>query len=124
MKHWMKWTPIACGMLFACSLVQISCVRGDTEKSAETIFNRRFTLTIRPSMTYEEVVKLAGGQGAKIGEDKSGSLPTAQYRWDGKRESILTVRFSDNKMLDATVRAPNGHTYLIKNSGEVVDITK
>ena len=90
----------------------------------ETIFNRRFIPTIKPAMTYEQVVKLAGVTGAKIGEDTKGTPPTVQYRWQGGRDSVLTVKFSNNKAIEATVLAPNKHTYLIRASGEVVDITK
>ncbi len=87
----------------------------------ETVFNRRFIPTIKPSMTYEQVVKLAGAPGAKTGEDPKGNPPTVQYRWQGGRDSVLTVKFANNKMIEATVLAPNKHTYLIRANGEVVE---
>jgi hypothetical protein len=75
-------------------------------------------------MTYEEIEKIAGAPGVKIGEDNNASPTTVQYRWNGGRNSVLTVKFGNNRMIDATVLAPNGHTYLIPNSGEISDITK
>jgi hypothetical protein len=75
-------------------------------------------------MTYEEVVKIAGAPGTIISEDKNVSPPIIQYRWNGGKDSVLTGRFGNNRMIDATVLAPNRHTYLIPNSGEISDITK
>ncbi len=90
----------------------------------DVTFNRRFIPTIKPMMTYDQIVKIAGAPGLKIGEDKNSSPPAVQYRWQGSRGSVLTARVSNNKMIDATVLGPNKHTYLIRNNGEVTDITK
>jgi hypothetical protein len=92
--------------------------------ATETIFNRRFIPNIKPAMTYDQVVKLAGVPGVKIGEDVKVVPPSVQYRWQGGRDSILTVKFSGNKLVEATVLGPNKHTYLVRAGGEVVDITK
>ena len=75
-------------------------------------------------MTYEQIVALAGAPGVRIDENKNVSPPAVHYRWNGGKDSVLTVKFSDNRMIEATILAPNRHTYLIRNSGEVVDITK
>ena len=124
MRHWKMRTPIPCMLLLACFLAQISCAGGGREGSSKAIFNRRFILTIKPMMTYDEIVKIAGSKGAKIGENREAFPPAVEYRWNGERDSVLTVRFSDKKMVEATVLAPNGHTYLIKKSGEIVDSTQ
>ena len=79
---------------------------------------------IKPMMTYEQIVKLAGAPGLKTGENKKISPPIIQYCWKGGRDSVLTANFANNKMTDAAVLAPNKHTYFIKSSGDVVDITK
>jgi len=89
-----------------------------------TIFNRRFIPSIKPAMTYDQVAKLAGVPGAKISEDAKAAPTIVQYRWRGGRDSILTVKFAGNRLTEATVLAPNKHTYLIRSSGEVIDITK
>jgi hypothetical protein len=71
----------------------------------ETVFNRRFIPTLKPQMTYEQIMKMAGGvPGTKIGEDKKAAPPVIQYRWKGGRDSVLTARFRNNRMMDATVQ--------------------
>jgi hypothetical protein len=124
MKHHVRWISIACVALIAFVCVPISCKKGDKSGVTATTFNRRFIPAIKPAMTYEQIAKIVGAPGAKIGENRSLSPPTVQYRWNGSRDSILTIQFGDNRMIDATVLAPNGHTYLIQNNGEVADITK
>jgi hypothetical protein len=91
----------------------------------ETVFNRRFIPTLKPQMTYEQIMKMAGGvPGTKIGEDKKAAPPVIQYRWKGGRDSVLTARFRNNRMMNATVLAPNGNTYEIRNNGEVVEASR
>jgi hypothetical protein len=90
----------------------------------ETVFNRRFIPTLKPQLSYEQIVKMAGGPGEKLGESKEGASRIVNYRWKGGRDSVLTVKLRDNKMVEATVLAPNGHTYKIQSNGEVADITK
>jgi hypothetical protein len=106
------------------AFVFVPLLYGGEPGVTETIFNRRFIPTIKPMMTYEQIVKIAGAPGLKL-EGKSQSSPgTVQYRWQGGRDSVLTVTFTSNKMADATVLAPNKHTYRIQKNGEVVDLTK
>ena len=113
---------IGCLALLMAATAQVSV--GAQAGVTETVFNRRFIPTIRPGMTYEQVMNLAGGPGLKTGENKKTTPATIQYRRKGGRGSILTANFAENKITDAAVLAPNKHTYLIKRSGEVVDITK
>ncbi len=99
-------------------------VAGGEPGVTDTTFNRRFIPTIKPMMTYEQIVKTVGAPGLKVGENKNASPPTIQYRWKGSRNSVLTVTLGNNKLINATVLAPNRHTYLIQSNGEVRDITK
>lgn len=118
----MIWIGVVGVIVFAGAYAQT----GSAEQSGitETVFNRRFIPTLKPQMTYEQIAKMAGAPGAKTGEDKKVTPPVVQYRWKGGRDSVLTVRFRGNKMMDATVLAPNGHTYQIRNNGEVVEASK
>jgi hypothetical protein len=97
---------------------------GNTPGVTETVFNRRFIPTLKPQLSYEQIVKIAGIAGEKIGESKDASSKIVSYRWKGGRDSVLTVKLRDNKMIEATVLAPNGHTYKIQSNGEVTDISK
>jgi|WetSurMetagenome_2_1015567.scaffolds.fasta_scaffold20370_3 hypothetical protein len=124
MKNMKQWIQAVLVALLACSCMQMTCKTGNKQGSANTTFNRRFIPTIKPAMTYEQIAQIAGAPGVKIGENNSASPPEIQYRWNGGKDSILTVKFAGNKMVEAAVRAPNGHTYLIQNNGEVVDITE
>jgi hypothetical protein len=120
-RRWMSWIL---AILIAGLGAQISCKTGKKPDAAAATFNRRFLPTIKPGMTYEEIAAIAGTPGTKVEENKNASPPAITYRWNGGKDSVLTVQFGNNKMIDATVLAPNGHTYLIPNSGEPTDITK
>lgn len=87
-----------------------------------TVFNKRFLPGIKPLMTYAQVVALAGAPGVKIDETAKTGPPTVRYRWKGGKRSILTARFSDNRLLDATVLVPNGRTFIIKKDGSTQDL--
>jgi hypothetical protein len=124
MKESKKWMQIILAITIAFIGAQISCKARDKPGVTATTFNKRFLPTIKPGMTYEEIVKIAGVPGAKVEENKNASPPTVLYRWNGSKDSVLTIQFSNNKMIDATVLAPNGHTYLVKNNGEITDTAK
>jgi hypothetical protein len=138
MKDSKRWMQMILAIMIACIGLQISCKSvdkpGNKPGVTATTFNRRFLPTIKPHMTYEEIEKIAGAPGAKVGENKDAAPPMVQYRWNGSKDSVLTVQFrknegfekrhSDYLMKDATVLAPNGHTYLIQDNGEIADITK
>jgi hypothetical protein len=104
--------------MFACAFA------GNPLGVTATVFNRRFIPTLKPQFSYEQIVKMAGTPGEKLGESKDASSKILNYRWKGGRDSVLTVKLRDNKMVEATVLAPNGHTYKIQSNGEVADITK
>ncbi len=117
-----KAIKIICLSLFIVAFGQM--LAGGQAGVTETIFNRRFLPTIKPGMTYEQVVKLAGAQGLQVGENRKAAPPSVQYRWKGGKDSVLTVNFAGNKMTDATILAPNKHTYLIKSNREVIDLSR
>ncbi len=87
-----------------------------------TVFNKRFIPNIRPMMSYDQIVRITGAQGAKVGESKAGSTSVSSYRWNGGRGSVLNVRLAGGKLVDATIKAPNGHTYAIGRDGKVSDL--
>ncbi len=87
-----------------------------------TVFNRRFIPNIRPQMPYEQIVRMTGVQGAKVGESKAGSTSVSSYRWNGGKGSSLNVRIAGGKLVDATMKAPNGHTYVVSRNGKVSDM--
>jgi hypothetical protein len=87
-----------------------------------TVFNKRFIGKIKPAMPYEQIVKITGAPGLKVADGKAPSQGIVRYQWKGGKESVLRARFTSGRMIDATVLAPNGHTYSIRQNGEVVDL--
>jgi hypothetical protein len=113
---------LACAALLLFAFAQLSA--GAQPGVSDTRFNRRFLPTIKPMMTYEQIVKIVGAPGVKVGENRKTNPPTVQYRWNGGKGSVLTVRLGNNKMIDATVLAPNKNTYLIRSNGQIVESSR
>ncbi|MDD2337526.1 MAG: hypothetical protein PHD01_13220 [Geobacteraceae bacterium] len=90
--------------------------------TTRTVFNKRLLPSIKPMLTYAQIATLAGAPGAKIDVSRKTSPPTFQYRWKGGKDSVLTARFADNRMVDATIRLPNGKTFAIRSNGEIADM--
>jgi hypothetical protein len=113
---------LACMASLLFAFAQLSA--GTQPGVTDTRFNRRFLPTIKPMMSYEQIVRIVGSPGVKVGENKNSSPPTIQYRWNGGKGSVLTVRLGNNKMIDATVLAPNKNTYLIRSNGQIVESSR
>jgi hypothetical protein len=114
-----KLMEFACTALLAFASAQLCA--GVQPGVTDTRFNRRFLPTLKPMMTYEQIVRIVGAPGVKVGEDRKSSPPTVQYSWNGGKGSVLTVRLGNNRMIDATVQAPNRNIYLIKSNGQIVE---
>lgn len=119
----MRWIQVFSGVVCAILLAgPLSCPGTSGQDGiTETVFNRRFIPTLKPGISYAQVVKLAGGAGARIGEAAKAPADFLEYRWKGGRNSALSAKFRNSKLIEALVRAPNGHTYKIQNDGRVVD---
>jgi hypothetical protein len=109
-------------LLIACCLALSLPVCGAQPGTTGTVFNKRFMPSIKPSMTYEQLVKIVGTPGAQLGQEKRGQSTIARYRWNGGKDSKLEVRVSNGKIVDASMKAPNGHTYRIDGAGKVTDL--
>jgi hypothetical protein len=124
MRYGRRSMQISLVALMTCLGMAVSCKKATDPGIAAATFNKRFLPTIQPGMTYEQIAKIAGSRGEIISEDKNASPPIVQYRWNGGKNSVLTVKFGSDRMMEATILAPNGHKYLIQNSGEISNITK
>ena len=100
------------------SLVMVSAplISAAQQGVTATVFNKRFIPTIKPMMSYDQLVKVIGAPGVKVAADKGG---TVSYRWNGGKKSVLNVRVAAGKVLDASMLAPNSHTYIIGKNGAV-----
>jgi hypothetical protein len=90
----------------------------------DTRFNRKFLPTLKPMMTYQKIAGIVGAPGVRVGEDRKSSPPIVQYRWNGGKGSVLTVRVGNNRMIDASVQAPNRSIYLISSNGQIVESSR
>jgi len=106
----------AADVSLALALVSAQLVSAAQPGITTTVFNRRFIPTIKPMMTYDQLARIVGVPGARVAADKGGTL---NYRWSGGKGSALNVRVAGGKVVDASVLAPNRHTYLIGRSGAV-----
>ncbi len=79
----------------------------------DTVFNRRFLPKVKPMMAYEHLVRIIGTQGELVGNRNAKSETVVAYSWNGRKKSSLRVLLSNGKLIEATMIAPNGHTYII-----------
>jgi hypothetical protein len=87
-----------------------------------TVFNRRFIARVKPGMPYGQIVKMTGTPGLQVADKKAASAGFVRYQWSGGKDSVFHAGFAAGKMVDATILAPNGHTYSIRKNGDVVDM--
>ncbi|MDD2852792.1 MAG: hypothetical protein PHY09_12955 [Desulfuromonadaceae bacterium] len=84
--------------------------------TADMVFNRRFSEKLTPMMSYDQLVKSIGTEGAKVGEDKRSSPPALLYHWNGERKSALDARVAAGKVVEATVTSPKNKKFSINRS--------
>jgi len=98
---------------------------GDSTKSgqADRIFNRAFLESIKNVLLYEQIVKMVGVPGVKVGVS-SIKIPGDKYHWNGRENSSLNIRVSSGKIVDANVKTPDGRILSIEGNGEVTDYGK
>jgi hypothetical protein len=85
----------------------------------DTVFNRRFLPKVKPLMPYEHLVRIIGTQGELVGSRNVKSETFVVYSWNGRKKSSLRVMVSNGKLIEATMLAPNGHTYTIGRDGKI-----
>ncbi len=114
-----KITIFALLAMFSCvSMVAISAGQPGT---TDTVFNRKFVQKLKPMMPYDQLVKIIGIEGAKVGEDKRSSPPKALYHWSGDRKSALDIKVVAGKVVDVTVTTPKKQKLSLGKNGELVE---
>ena len=104
-----KITALALLMVFAC--VSSQALFAGQAGTADLAFNRRFIQKLKPMMPYEQLVKIIGTEGTKVGEDKRSSPPIVIYHWNGERKSSLDINVAAGKVVDATVVSPKNKKF-------------
>ncbi len=118
----MRKTTIILALLVLFSGIAPSAFAAGQPGTTDTVFNRKFMYTLKPMMPYEQLVKILGSEGAKVGEDKKSSPPKTMYRWNGDRKSALDVTVAGGKVVEAVVTAPKKHRFSLGKNGEVVEL--
>ena len=78
---------------------------------ANKIFDKAFLQSIRNVQRYEQIVKIVGVPGEKVG-DGSLKIPGKKYHWSGRKNSSFNIRMSSGKLVDANVVTPDGRSFL------------
>ena len=94
---------------------------------ADKVFDREFLQSVKDVMFYEQIVRIVGVQGVKVGSD-SLKIPGDKYHWNGRENSSFNIRVNTGKVIDANVVAPDGHIISLdksfEGSGEVHELGK
>jgi len=98
---------------------------GDSTKSgqADRIFNRAFLELIKNVQLYEQIVKIVGVRGVKVGNNTL-KIPGEKYHWKGRDNSSFNIRVNSGKIIDANVVAPGGNILSLEGNGEITDYGK
>ena len=107
--------------------LMLSCLSSPAIFAAELgttdmVFNRKFVFKMKPMMPYDQLLKIVGAQGKKVGEDKRSATPTMIYHWDGGRKSTLDIKVVAGKVVGITVTSPKGQKFSLGKNGELVEL--
>lgn len=94
---------------------------------ADKVFDKEFLQSVKDVMSYEQIVRIVGVQGVKVGSD-SLKIPGDKYHWNGRENSSFNIRVNTGKVIDANVVTPDGHIISLdkslEGSGEVHELGK
>lgn len=90
--------------------------------TTDMVFNRKFMYKLKPMMPYDQLVRILGTEGAKVGEDRKSSPPKTMYHWNGKRKSALDVKVAAGRVVEAVVTAPKKQRFALGKNGELVEL--
>lgn len=94
---------------------------------ADKVFDKEFLQSVKDVMSYEQIVRIVGVQGAKVGSD-SLKIPGDKYHWNGRENSSFNIRVNTGKVIDANVVTPDGQIISLdkslEGSGEIHELGK
>lgn len=118
-------TVISCLFVFNVMLFPAMCNAASDQ--ADKIFDQAFLQSIKDVVSYEQVVKLVGVKGVKVGSDTL-KIPGDKYHWNGRENSSFNIRVHSGKVIDANVVTPDGRIISLDKSlggnGEVHELGK
>lgn len=90
---------------------------------ADKIFDKAFLQSIKNVRFYEQIVKIVGVPGEKVG-NSSIKIPGEKYHWNGRENTSFNIRVISGKLVDANVVTPDGHFISLEGNGELTDLGK
>ncbi|MDA8428270.1 MAG: hypothetical protein M0T70_03340 [Geobacteraceae bacterium] len=118
-------TVVAC--LFVSGTLLSPAVGNAASGRADKVFDKAFLQSVKDVVSYEQVVRIVGVQGEKVGSD-SLKIPGDKYHWNGRENSSFNIRVNAGRVIDANVVTPDGRIISLdkslEGSGEVHDLGK
>ncbi len=113
--------------LLALNVILSPAVGNAASGQADQVFDKAFLQSVKDVLTYEQLVKIVGVQGKKVGSN-SLKIPGDKYHWNGREHSSFNIRVNAGKVIDANVVTPDGRIISLdkslEGSGEVHDLGK
>lgn len=113
--------------LLALNVIMFSAVGNAASGQADKVFDKAFLQSVKDVLTYEQLVRIVGVQGEKVGSN-SFKIPGDKYHWNGREHSSFNIRINAGKVIDANVVTPDGRIITLdkslEGSGEVHDLAK
>lgn len=122
-----KFVPIMAFISYLFVFVVNLYAEMDKVKSgqADMIFDKAFLQSIKNVLLYEQIVKIVGVQGMKVG-GSSLKVPGEKYHWNGREHSSFNIRVNAGKVIDANVVTPDGRIISLDKSldggGEIKEL--
>ena len=116
---------IACLLVY--NVILSPAVGNAASGQADKVFDKAFLQSVKDVLSYEQIVRIVGVQGVKIGSDTL-KIPGDKYHWNGREHSSFNIRVNAGKVIDANVVTPDGRIISLDKSldgsGEVHDLGK
>ncbi|MBT0663088.1 hypothetical protein KI809_02140 [Geobacter pelophilus] len=90
---------------------------------ADRVFDKEFLQSIKNVLFYEQIVKIVGVQGVKVGNSNL-KIPGDKYHWNGSENTKLNIRVVSGKVIDGNVVTPAGRIITLEVNGEINELGK
>lgn len=125
-KKFMPVMAVVACLLLSGTLLSYA-VGGAASGQADKVFDKAFLQSVKDVLSYEQIVRIVGVQGVKVGSD-SLKIPGDKYHWDGRKNSSFNIRVISGKVIDANVVTSDGRIISLdkslQDSGELHELGK
>lgn len=111
--------------LLVLNIIVFPAVGNAASGQADKVFDKAFLQSVRDVLSYEQIVRIVGVLGVKVGSD-SLKIPGDKYHWSGRENSSFNIRINAGKVIDANVVTPDGRIITLDKSldggGEIKEL--